>query len=74
MKPNTTHNADLVITQRAPGAYVLWASDGVIANVTLAGFFLIEAGAIARKLSLFNADTGKFIVGDISQLVDGVTA
>jgi hypothetical protein len=74
MTPNTTYNADLVITAGAPNTYVVWASNDVIANVTLAGFFLIEAGAIARKLSLFNADTGKFIVGDIGQLADGVTA
>ena len=74
MTPNTTYNADLVITVGAPNVYVVWASNDAIATVNLAGFFLIEAGAIARKLTLFNAETGKWIVGDIGQLVDGVSA
>ena len=66
---NTRYKADIVITA-AIGGYVVWASDNVIANVTTPGLDLIVDGAVASKLSVYNAETEQWLAGTLDQLVN----
>ncbi len=66
---NTLHNADFVLTGGAPNTYVVWADGDVIANVRgTIGRELINAGAAATGRTVYDADTGKWLVGDVGQL------
>lgn len=62
-------DADVIITKSLVG-YVIWARGGteVIANTTAQGVDLIAAGAAAQKLSVYDAEAGHYLAGDLGQL------
>jgi hypothetical protein len=74
MKPNTAYAADIVITLKSNRSYVVWINDDVAANVSNSALSLIISGAAATGRSVYDAETRRFLVGDIGQLVDGVIA
>jgi hypothetical protein len=74
MTPNTTHAADVVITLKSNRSYVVWINDDVAANVSNGALSLIIAGAAAMNRSVYDTESGRFLVGDVGQLDDAADA
>jgi hypothetical protein len=70
MTPNTTHAADVVITLKSNRSYVVWINDDVAANVNNSALSLVIAGAAAMNRSVYDTESGRFLVGDVGQLDD----
>lgn len=70
---NTQHNADIV-TAPSPilvGIYDAWKGDKIIASGTAEAMRLIVAGAIAQKLSVYDAEADWFLSGTLDQMEKG---
>jgi hypothetical protein len=67
--PNTTHAADVVVTTEF-GTSVVWISDVIVAEVRNSALSLIIAGAAAMNRSVYDTESGRFLVGDVGQLDD----
>ncbi len=72
--PNTKFNADIVLYNSSDGYHAVWIHDDVNARVLDTSLSLLILGAAKLGRSVYDGETGKFIVGDIGQLVDGVSA
>lgn len=72
---NKRHNADIV-TAPSPilvGYYNAWKGEKVIGTGTAEAMRLIVAGAIAQKLSVYDAEADWFLSGTLDQM-DGTEA
>jgi hypothetical protein len=66
---NTKHNADLVIEASDLGnGYIVWKDDQHLVICGRAAMRLIVAGAIAQKLSVYDAEAGWFLSGTLDQM------
>ena len=67
IRPNTDHNADIVITKSLVG-YTIWAGNEPTAKVDSLGMRLILTGAQAMGMTVYSEITHQFIAGTIDQL------
>ena len=67
---NTQHNADIVTapSKLLVGIYDAWKGDKIIASGTAEAMRLIVAGAIAQKLSVYDAEACWFLSGTLDQM------
>ena len=71
--PNTKFKADIVLYNSRDGYHAVWIHDDVNARVLDASLSLLILGAAKLGRSVYDGESGKWIVGDVGQLDDVVS-
>ncbi len=72
--PNTKFKADIVLYNSIEGYHAVWIHDDVNARVLDTSLSLLILGAVKLGRSVYDGESGKWIVGNVGQLDDAVSA
>ena len=71
--PNTEFSADIVLYLSSDGYHAVWIHDDVNARVLDTSLSLLILGAAKLGRSVYDGETGKWIVGNVAQLDDAAS-